>query len=134
MVLDPFMMVNLAGKVASGLVARSGERQRREYQTASNETIMRIPSGNSRIVFIYFSLGHVNWPVLNKEMLRFLHTQRVRRKTCQRIPLIFVNIEDAQEVGQRHKFLKSFSDLQQLDIATLGTRCNEAGDYLSQAA
>lgn len=71
---------------------------------------------------------------LNKEMLGLLDTQRVGRETCQRIPFIFVNIEDAQEVGQRHKFLQGLSDLQQLDIAALGTGGNEAGDYLSEAA
>ena len=71
---------------------------------------------------------------LNKEMLRFLYTQRMGRETCQRVPFIFVNIEDTQEAGQRHEFLKAFSDLQQLDIATLGTRGNEAGYYLSQPA
>ena len=78
------------------------------------------------------------WPCngypLNKERLRFSDTQRVGRETCQRIPFIFVDIEDAQEVGQRHKFLKAFRDLQQLDIAALGARGNEAGNYLSQAA
>ena len=65
-------------------------------------------------------------------MLRFLDTQRVGGKACQRIPFILVNIEDAQEVGQRQKLLKAFSDLQQFDIATLGTRSYEAGDHLSQ--
>ena len=45
-------------------------------------------------------------------MLRFLDTQRVGRETCQRVPFTFVNIEDTQEVGQRHKFLKTLSDLQ----------------------
>jgi hypothetical protein len=128
------MMVNIAGIVASGSLARLGDHQRREYQTASNETIMRIPSGNSRIVFIYFSLAMSKALPLNKEMLRFPDTQRVGRETCQRIPFVFVNIEDAQEVGQRHKFQNSFSDLQQLDIAASGARGNEAGDYLSQAA
>ena len=67
-------------------------------------------------------------------MLRLLDTQRVGRETCQRVPFIFVNIEDAEEVGQRQKVLKTFSDLQQLDIATLGTRSNETGYYLSEAA
>jgi hypothetical protein len=95
---------------------------------------MRIPSGNSRIVFIYFSLALSTAVPLNKEMLGFLDAQRVGRETCQRISFIFVNIEDAQQVGQRHQLLKSLSDLQQLDIAALGTRGNEAGDYLSQAA
>ena len=96
------MMVNPAGMVVSGAVARSNERQRREYQTASKETIMRIPSGNSRIVFIYFSPANlIGLPPLNKEMLRFLDTQRVGRETCQRVSFILVNIEDAQEVGQR---------------------------------
>ena len=71
---------------------------------------------------------------LNKEMLRLLDTQRMGRETCQRVPFIFVNIEDAQEVSQRQKVLKTFSDLQQLDIATLGTRGNETGYYLSEAA
>ena len=127
-VLVRFKMVNFAGMVSSGSLAGSGERQRREYQTASNETIMRIPSGNSRIVFIYFSLALSTAVPLNKEMLGFLETQRVGRETRQRIPFIFVNIEDAKEVRQRHQLLKSLSDLQQLDIAALGTRGNEAGD------
>lgn len=90
-------MVNLG---ASSSLARSGERRRREYQMATNETIMRIPSGNSRIVFIYFSLAILMAVPLNKEMLRFPDTQRVGRETCQRVPLIIINIEDAQEVGQ----------------------------------
>ena len=94
---DPFMMVNL---VASGSLVRSGEPRRREYQTANNETIMRIPSGNSRVVFIYFSRAILMAVTLNKKMLRFLDTQRVGRETCQCVPFIFVNIEDAQEVGQ----------------------------------
>ena len=70
---------------------------------------------------------------LNKEMLRFLNTQRVGCETCQRVQFIFVNIEDTQEIGQRHEFLKTLSDLQQLDIAAFGTRGYEAGDDLSQA-
>ena len=125
------MMGNLAG-VARCSLARS-VNLRREYHTANNETIMSIPSGNSRIVFIYFSLASTALP-LNKEMLRLLDTQRVGRETCQRIPFIFVNIEDAQEVGQRHQVLKTLSDLQQLDIAALGTRGNKTGYYLSEAA
>ena len=101
-------MVNLG---ASSSLARSGERRRREYQTATNETIMRIPSGNSRIVFIYLP-GHSMAATLDKEVLRFPDTQRMGRETCQRVPFIFVNIEDTQEVGQRHEFLKGLSDLQ----------------------
>ena len=126
--------MKLAGTISFRSPDRSGKLLRREYHTANNEKIMRIPSGNSRIVFIYFSLALLTaWP-LNKEMLGLLDTQRVGRETCQRIAFIFVNIEDAQEVGQRHKFLKSLSDLQQLDIAALGTRGNETGDYLTEAA
>lgn len=67
-------------------------------------------------------------------MLRVFDIQRVGLKTCQRIPFIFVNFEYAQEVSHRHKFLKSFSDLQELDIAAPGTRGNETGDNLTQAA
>ena len=126
--------MKLTGMIASSSLVRSGEVLRREYHTANNETIIRIPSGNSRIVFIYFSLALSTALPLYKEMLRLLDTQRMGRETCQRILFIFVNIEDAQEVGQRQKVLKTFSDLQQLDIATLGARGNETGYNLSKAA
>jgi hypothetical protein len=53
--LDLFM--KLTGMIAFTSLVRSGELLRREYHTANNETIIRIPSGNSRIVFIYVSLA-----------------------------------------------------------------------------